>query len=108
MFEPPEVTDPAPPQFPPDVLLATIVFVMVISPSDQMPPPRSAEFEAIVTFLSVIDSLFEIAPPSVTAVFPLSVTLVSVSVPSFWMPPPRAPESLPLMVTPVSVAVPVL
>ena len=55
MFEPPEEIDPAPPQFPPDVLLATIVLVMVTSAGDQMPPPRFAELNAIVTFFSVVD-----------------------------------------------------
>jgi len=108
MFEPPEEIDPAPPQFPPAVLLATMVLVMVTSAGDQMPPPRFAELKAIVTFFSVADWLLEIAPPSVTAVFPLSVTLVRLSVSSFWMPPPSALELLPLIVTRVSVAVPVL
>ena len=57
-FVPPDVkTSEVMLQFPPDVLSARMLFVMVSSsPGDMMPPPRLALLLAIVTFFRMADS----------------------------------------------------
>ena len=108
MLEPLELTPPA--QFPPETLLATIVFCMPRLPGLSMPPPLPAPLLAMVTFFSVADPVtsFSMPPPSVTAVLPLMVTFVRLRLPSLSMAPPAASDWLPLSVTFVSVAVPML
>ncbi|HXQ24072.1 MAG TPA: hypothetical protein VN812_20490 [Candidatus Acidoferrales bacterium] len=87
MLWPPSVT--APPQLPPEVLLATIVLVTVTVPEKlSMPPPLLAE-KVLLVIVTVPPKLPMPPPPPLPPLLPAKVLLVMVTVPPVLkMPPP--------------------
>jgi hypothetical protein len=102
-----DVSRTIPAQFPPAVLLATIVFLTVsgIARALKIPPPVGAPLPLRVTLVNVALLLFAMPPPLADAVLLLSVLLVAATVPctSLKMPPPLTAELL-LSVTFVRIA----
>lgn len=101
---------PAFEQSPPDVLLATMEFLMFTVPPTklEMPPPLLARLpDRVVKLTFAVPPKALAMPPPAIALLPDSVLLIIVTVPpSLSMPPPSVPAELPDNVLSVIVTMP--
>src|SRR5438128_1997483 len=98
-------------QSPPEVLMATMEFLMFITLAAPLttPPPLAAEFAATVTKLRFAAlPVLAMPPPELTAELPDTVLLIIVSVPLLLRTPPPPPAEFPESVLFVIVTAPPL
>src|SRR5205814_9435512 len=87
------------PQFPPEVLLASMLFVTVRVPSLLMAPPRVALLPEKVLLVTVREPGLGMAPPRKLVLLPEKVLVVTVAVPAVETPA-AAPPALVAMAVP--------